>query len=135
MFTNRMCQPLLALLVSTPSVGGLVRFWPLTVKKALAVDDAAAAADVFCVRCTTETCGTSAPYMQAAFPSKTFPNHYTIVTVKTLTLPYIHTPAQTDHAHTQHTCSEDRCRVMKHFTTCSYRFLQEHVMKLGFISQ
>ncbi|KAF3834347.1 hypothetical protein F7725_025551 [Dissostichus mawsoni] len=23
-------------------------------------------------------CGTSAPYMQAAFPSKTFPNHYTI---------------------------------------------------------
>uniref|UniRef100_A0A3Q1EN05 SMB domain-containing protein n=1 Tax=Acanthochromis polyacanthus TaxID=80966 RepID=A0A3Q1EN05_9TELE len=27
-------------------------------------------------------CGTSAPYMQAAFPSKTFPNHYTIVTVK-----------------------------------------------------
>ncbi|KAF3706981.1 Ectonucleotide pyrophosphatase/phosphodiesterase family member 3 [Channa argus] len=25
-------------------------------------------------------CGTSAPYMQAAFPSKTFPNHYTIVT-------------------------------------------------------
>lgn len=26
------------------------------------------------------TCGTSAPYMQAAFPSKTFPNHYTIVT-------------------------------------------------------
>lgn len=29
----------------------------------------------------TETCGTSTPYMQAAFPSKTFPNHYTIVTV------------------------------------------------------
>ncbi|XP_068189573.1 ectonucleotide pyrophosphatase/phosphodiesterase family member 3 isoform X2 [Antennarius striatus] len=27
-----------------------------------------------------QTCGTSAPYMQAAFPSKTFPNHYTIVT-------------------------------------------------------
>ncbi|XP_071356592.1 ectonucleotide pyrophosphatase/phosphodiesterase family member 3 [Trachinotus anak] len=27
-----------------------------------------------------KTCGTSAPYMQAAFPSKTFPNHYTIVT-------------------------------------------------------
>ncbi|XP_067467965.1 venom phosphodiesterase 1 isoform X1 [Thunnus thynnus] len=25
-------------------------------------------------------CGTSAEYMQAAFPSKTFPNHYTIVT-------------------------------------------------------
>ncbi|XP_060948261.1 venom phosphodiesterase 1 [Limanda limanda] len=25
-------------------------------------------------------CGTSAPYMQPAFPSKTFPNHYTIVT-------------------------------------------------------
>nr|XP_020505143.1 ectonucleotide pyrophosphatase/phosphodiesterase family member 3-like [Labrus bergylta] len=25
-------------------------------------------------------CGASAPYMQAAFPSKTFPNHYTIVT-------------------------------------------------------
>ncbi|XP_029023583.1 ectonucleotide pyrophosphatase/phosphodiesterase family member 3 isoform X2 [Betta splendens] len=25
-------------------------------------------------------CGTSAPYMQAAFPSKTFPNHYAIVT-------------------------------------------------------
>lgn len=25
-------------------------------------------------------CGTSAPFMQAAFPSKTFPNHYTIVT-------------------------------------------------------
>ncbi|XP_034016259.1 ectonucleotide pyrophosphatase/phosphodiesterase family member 3 [Thalassophryne amazonica] len=25
-------------------------------------------------------CGTSAPYMQSAFPSKTFPNHYTIVT-------------------------------------------------------
>ncbi|XP_070702542.1 venom phosphodiesterase 1 [Pempheris klunzingeri] len=25
-------------------------------------------------------CGTSAPYMQAAFPSKTFPNHYTIAT-------------------------------------------------------
>ncbi|XP_074542389.1 venom phosphodiesterase CdcPDE isoform X1 [Halichoeres trimaculatus] len=25
-------------------------------------------------------CGSSAPYMQAAFPSKTFPNHYTIVT-------------------------------------------------------
>lgn len=77
-----------------------------------------AAADVFCVRCTTETCGTSAPYMQAAFPSKTFPNHYTIVTVKTLTPPYIHTPAETDHAHTsvlaQRTCSEGRCRVMKH---------------------
>ncbi|GLD59507.1 venom phosphodiesterase 1-like isoform X1 [Lates japonicus] len=28
----------------------------------------------------TGRCGTSAPYMQAAFPSKTFPNHYTIVT-------------------------------------------------------
>ncbi|XP_076610713.1 venom phosphodiesterase 1 [Chaetodon auriga] len=27
-----------------------------------------------------KTCGTSAPYMQAAFPTKTFPNHYTIVT-------------------------------------------------------
>ncbi|XP_036948184.1 uncharacterized protein LOC119016472 [Acanthopagrus latus] len=27
-----------------------------------------------------KTCGTSTPYMQAAFPSKTFPNHYTIVT-------------------------------------------------------
>ncbi|XP_072304430.1 venom phosphodiesterase CdcPDE [Eucyclogobius newberryi] len=27
-----------------------------------------------------QTCGTSAPFMQAAFPSKTFPNHYTIVT-------------------------------------------------------
>nr|XP_057903277.1 venom phosphodiesterase 1-like [Doryrhamphus excisus] len=27
-----------------------------------------------------KTCGTSASYMQAAFPSKTFPNHYTIVT-------------------------------------------------------
>uniref|UniRef100_A0A3Q4BLZ3 SMB domain-containing protein n=1 Tax=Mola mola TaxID=94237 RepID=A0A3Q4BLZ3_MOLML len=27
-----------------------------------------------------KTCGTSAPYMQAAFPSKTFPNHYSIVT-------------------------------------------------------
>uniref|UniRef100_A0A3B4UIJ6 Venom phosphodiesterase 1-like n=1 Tax=Seriola dumerili TaxID=41447 RepID=A0A3B4UIJ6_SERDU len=27
-----------------------------------------------------KTCGTSAPYMQAAFPSKTFPNHYAIVT-------------------------------------------------------
>uniref|UniRef100_A0A7N6B519 SMB domain-containing protein n=1 Tax=Anabas testudineus TaxID=64144 RepID=A0A7N6B519_ANATE len=27
-----------------------------------------------------KNCGTSAPYMQAAFPSKTFPNHYTIVT-------------------------------------------------------
>uniref|UniRef100_A0A3Q3FAU3 Venom phosphodiesterase 1-like n=1 Tax=Kryptolebias marmoratus TaxID=37003 RepID=A0A3Q3FAU3_KRYMA len=26
------------------------------------------------------SCGTSAPFMQAAFPSKTFPNHYTIVT-------------------------------------------------------
>ncbi|XP_076013174.1 ectonucleotide pyrophosphatase/phosphodiesterase family member 3 [Genypterus blacodes] len=26
------------------------------------------------------TCGTSTPYMQPAFPSKTFPNHYTIVT-------------------------------------------------------
>ncbi|XP_041867733.1 venom phosphodiesterase [Melanotaenia boesemani] len=26
------------------------------------------------------SCGTSAPYMQSAFPSKTFPNHYTIVT-------------------------------------------------------
>ncbi|XP_043995260.1 venom phosphodiesterase 2 isoform X2 [Gambusia affinis] len=26
------------------------------------------------------SCGTSTPYMQAAFPSKTFPNHYTIVT-------------------------------------------------------
>ncbi|XP_041811855.1 ectonucleotide pyrophosphatase/phosphodiesterase family member 3 [Chelmon rostratus] len=26
------------------------------------------------------TCGTSAQYMQAAFPTKTFPNHYTIVT-------------------------------------------------------
>uniref|UniRef100_A0A3P9J0C8 SMB domain-containing protein n=1 Tax=Oryzias latipes TaxID=8090 RepID=A0A3P9J0C8_ORYLA len=26
------------------------------------------------------TCGTSASYMQPAFPSKTFPNHYTIVT-------------------------------------------------------
>lgn len=25
-------------------------------------------------------CGTSTPFMQAAFPSKTFPNHYTIVT-------------------------------------------------------
>ncbi|KAM3858557.1 venom phosphodiesterase 1 [Diretmus argenteus] len=25
-------------------------------------------------------CGTSAPYMQSAFPSKTFPNHYTIAT-------------------------------------------------------
>ncbi|KAM4630105.1 venom phosphodiesterase CdcPDE [Polymixia lowei] len=25
-------------------------------------------------------CGTSAPYMQAVFPSKTFPNHYTIAT-------------------------------------------------------
>uniref|UniRef100_A0A8C5CIJ4 SMB domain-containing protein n=1 Tax=Gadus morhua TaxID=8049 RepID=A0A8C5CIJ4_GADMO len=25
-------------------------------------------------------CGTSAPFMQAAFPSKTFPNHYTIAT-------------------------------------------------------
>ncbi|KAG7460455.1 venom phosphodiesterase 1-like [Solea senegalensis] len=25
-------------------------------------------------------CGTSAPYMQSAFPTKTFPNHYTIVT-------------------------------------------------------
>ncbi|XP_037549053.1 venom phosphodiesterase 1 [Nematolebias whitei] len=25
-------------------------------------------------------CGTSVPFMQAAFPSKTFPNHYTIVT-------------------------------------------------------
>lgn len=29
----------------------------------------------------TELCGTSTPFMQAAFPSKTFPNHYTIVTV------------------------------------------------------
>ncbi|TNN56852.1 Venom phosphodiesterase 1 [Liparis tanakae] len=28
-------------------------------------------------------CGTAAPFMQAAFPSKTFPNHYTIVTVST----------------------------------------------------
>ncbi|XP_057683272.1 venom phosphodiesterase CdcPDE [Corythoichthys intestinalis] len=27
-----------------------------------------------------KTCGTSTPYMQAAFPSKTFPNHYSIVT-------------------------------------------------------
>uniref|UniRef100_A0A8C5GZ12 Venom phosphodiesterase 1-like n=1 Tax=Gouania willdenowi TaxID=441366 RepID=A0A8C5GZ12_GOUWI len=27
-----------------------------------------------------QTCGTSASFMQAAFPSKTFPNHYTIVT-------------------------------------------------------
>ncbi|XP_061597429.1 venom phosphodiesterase CdcPDE [Cololabis saira] len=27
-----------------------------------------------------KNCGTSAPYMQAAFPSKTFPNHYTLVT-------------------------------------------------------
>ncbi|XP_077599311.1 venom phosphodiesterase CdcPDE [Stigmatopora nigra] len=27
-----------------------------------------------------KTCGTSTPYMQAAFPSKTFPNHYTLVT-------------------------------------------------------
>lgn len=27
-----------------------------------------------------QKCGTSAPFMQAAFPSKTFPNHYTIVT-------------------------------------------------------
>ncbi|XP_056299414.1 ectonucleotide pyrophosphatase/phosphodiesterase family member 3 isoform X4 [Pseudoliparis swirei] len=27
-----------------------------------------------------ETCGTAAPFMQPAFPSKTFPNHYTIVT-------------------------------------------------------
>ncbi|KAM7373676.1 hypothetical protein PAMP_008511 [Pampus punctatissimus] len=27
-----------------------------------------------------KTCGTSSAYMQAAFPSKTFPNHYTIVT-------------------------------------------------------
>uniref|UniRef100_A0A3Q2C9X2 SMB domain-containing protein n=1 Tax=Cyprinodon variegatus TaxID=28743 RepID=A0A3Q2C9X2_CYPVA len=26
------------------------------------------------------SCGTSAPFMQSAFPSKTFPNHYTIVT-------------------------------------------------------
>uniref|UniRef100_A0A3P9ABW0 SMB domain-containing protein n=1 Tax=Esox lucius TaxID=8010 RepID=A0A3P9ABW0_ESOLU len=26
------------------------------------------------------TCGTSAPFMQPVFPSKTFPNHYTIVT-------------------------------------------------------
>uniref|UniRef100_A0A7N8XK68 Venom phosphodiesterase 1-like n=1 Tax=Mastacembelus armatus TaxID=205130 RepID=A0A7N8XK68_9TELE len=25
-------------------------------------------------------CGTSAPYMQTAFPTKTFPNHYTVVT-------------------------------------------------------
>lgn len=56
-----------------------MRFWPLTVGVARCED----AADAFCVRCTTETCGTSAPYMQAAFPSKTFPNHYTIVTVKT----------------------------------------------------
>lgn len=30
----------------------------------------------------SEKCGTSAPYMQAVFPTKTFPNHYTIVTVK-----------------------------------------------------
>ncbi|MBN3324710.1 ENPP3 phosphodiesterase, partial [Atractosteus spatula] len=27
-----------------------------------------------------KTCGTHAPYMQAVFPSKTFPNHYSIVT-------------------------------------------------------
>lgn len=27
-----------------------------------------------------QKCGTSTPFMQAAFPSKTFPNHYTIVT-------------------------------------------------------
>ncbi|KAL0962324.1 hypothetical protein UPYG_G00338640 [Umbra pygmaea] len=27
-----------------------------------------------------KTCGTSAPFMQPVFPSKTFPNHYTIVT-------------------------------------------------------
>lgn len=35
----------------------------------------------FLCLCVIETCGTSTPYMQAAFPSKTFPNHYTIVTV------------------------------------------------------
>ncbi|KAK7898240.1 hypothetical protein WMY93_019093 [Mugilogobius chulae] len=28
-----------------------------------------------------QKCGTSTPFMQAAFPSKTFPNHYTIVTI------------------------------------------------------
>lgn len=32
------------------------------------------------------TCGTSASYMQPAFPSKTFPNHYTIVTVQRLNI-------------------------------------------------
>lgn len=28
-----------------------------------------------------ETCGTHSKYMRAAYPTKTFPNHYTIVTV------------------------------------------------------
>lgn len=31
----------------------------------------------------TGRCGTSAPFMQSAFPTKTFPNHYSIVTVQT----------------------------------------------------
>ena len=29
-------------------------------------------------------CGVHAPYMRATFPTKTFPNHYTIMTVRTL---------------------------------------------------
>uniref|UniRef100_A0A3B3VG78 Venom phosphodiesterase 2-like n=1 Tax=Poecilia latipinna TaxID=48699 RepID=A0A3B3VG78_9TELE len=36
--------------------------------------------DVIPVLNKLRSCGTSTPYMQAAFPSKTFPNHYTIVT-------------------------------------------------------
>ena len=29
------------------------------------------------------TCGVHAPYMRSVYPTKTFPNHYTIVTVST----------------------------------------------------
>jgi predicted AlkP superfamily pyrophosphatase or phosphodiesterase len=29
------------------------------------------------------TCGVQAKYMRSAFPTKTFPNHYTLVTVRT----------------------------------------------------
>ena len=31
--------------------------------------------------CLAGKCGTSAPYMKAVYPTKTFPNHYSIVTV------------------------------------------------------
>ena len=47
------------------------------------------------------TCGVHAPYMRSVYPTKTFPNHYTIVTVSTY-LPYQHLPQPLHHCHSQY---------------------------------